>query len=54
MTHMRNQRGDALVSWLQALSQDVVLLKPKLEPFVLATLNIAWADKEKPIVAAFT
>ena len=34
--------------------ENLALLKPKLEPFVLATLDIHWADKDKPIVAAFT
>ena len=47
-------QGEALVAWLQALAENLALLKPKLEPFVLATLDIPWADKEKPIVAAFT
>ena len=39
---------------MQALVENLALLKPKLEPFVLATLDIHWADKEKPIVTAFT
>ena len=54
ITHMRNQQGEALVAWLQLLVENLALLKPKLEPFVLATLDIAWANKDKPIVAAFT
>ena len=47
-------QGEALVAWLQALVENLALLKPKLEPFVLATLDIHWANKDKPIVAAFT
>ena len=43
-----------LVAWLQALAENLAILKPKLEPFVLATLDIPWAEKDKPIVAAFT
>lgn len=54
ITHVRNQQGEVLVAWLQSLVENLVLLKPKLEPFVLATLDIAWADKDKPIVSAFT
>lgn len=54
ITHVRNQQGEVLVAWLQALAENLAILKPKLEPFVLATLDIPWAEKDKPIVAAFT
>jgi hypothetical protein len=54
ITHMRNQQGEALVAWLQALAENMTLLKPKLEPFVLATLDISWAGRSQVCVAAFT
>lgn len=53
ITHMRNQRGTALIAWLQSLQENIVHLKPKLEHFVLATLHIPWIGQEKPVVSAF-
>ncbi|XP_059085794.1 RNA polymerase I-specific transcription initiation factor RRN3-like [Tigriopus californicus] len=53
ITHMRNQRGTALIAWLQSLQENIVHLKPKLEHFVLSTLHIPWIGQEKAVVSAF-
>ena len=36
ITHMKNQKGQALVEWVQKIQENLSLLKPSLEPFVLA------------------
>eukprot|EP00095_Tigriopus_kingsejongensis_P012063 maker-scaffold60_size442463-snap-gene-0.26 protein:Tk12063 transcript:maker-scaffold60_size442463-snap-gene-0.26-mRNA-1 annotation:"hypothetical protein CAPTEDRAFT_221291" len=53
ITHMRNQCGTALIAWLQVLQENIVLLKPKLEHFVLSTLYIPWIGQGRPVVTAF-
>ena len=53
VTHMKNQKGDALVGWLQKIQENLSHLKPSLETFVLAILNIPWAEQEKPVVTAY-
>jgi hypothetical protein len=53
LTHLRNQKGSALVSWLQKIQENLSILKPSLESFVLAILNIGWADQERPVVVAY-
>ena len=40
VTHFRNQRGSALVDLLQQVQQNVTILKPRMEYFVLALLRI--------------
>ena len=39
ITHMKNQKGQALVEWVQKIQENLSLLKPSLEPFVLAILG---------------
>ena len=53
LTHLKNQRGQALVSWLQLLQENISTLKPKMENFVIALLKIAWANQDPPVVAAY-
>ena len=53
LTHLKNQRGQALVTWLQLLQENMSTLKPKMENFVIALLKIAWANQEPPVVAAY-
>ncbi len=53
ITHMRNQRGAALVDWLQILQENIALLTPDLERFVVETLKIGWAEEDRTAVAAF-
>jgi len=53
ITHMKNQKGHALVEWMQKIQENLALLKPSLESFVLAILNIPWADQERPVVNAY-
>lgn len=53
ITHMRNQQGPALISWLQVLQENIALMKPKLEHFVLAILRIPWAAQERAAVSVF-
>ena len=53
ITHMRNQQGQALVGWMQVLHENIALMKPKLEHFVLAILRIPWACQESGAVGAF-
>ena len=53
ITHMKNQQGTALVDWLQQIQKNLTLLKPALETFVIAILNISWADQERPVVSAY-
>ena len=53
ITHMKNQKGDALVEWLQRIQENLNHLKPSLETFVLAILGISWSDQEKPVITAF-
>ena len=53
ITHMKNQQGSALVDWLQQIQKNLTLLKPALETFVIAILNISWADQERPVVSAY-
>ena len=54
ITHMKNQKGQALVEWLQRIQENLNHLKPSLETFVLAILaQISWADQEKPVISAF-
>ena len=36
---MKNQKGQALVEWVQKIQENLSLLKPSLEPFVLAILG---------------
>ena len=50
---MRNQRGPNLVAWLQLLQENISLLTPDLERFVVETLRIGWASQERPAVATF-
>ena len=53
LTHIRNQRGLALVDWLQQIQQNISILKPRMEYFVLALLRISWADQDQPVVDAY-
>jgi len=53
ITHMKNQKGQALVEWVQKIQENLSLLKPSLEPFVLAILGIPWVDQEQPVVTAY-
>ena len=53
ITHMKNQKGTALVEWVQKIQENLNLLKPSLESFVLAILSIPWADQERPVVTAY-
>lgn len=53
ITHMKNQKGQALVDWLQKVQDNLSLLKPSLETFVIAMLSIPWADQEQPVVTAY-
>lgn len=53
ITHMRNQSGNALVAWLQTLQENVTLLRPDLERFVIEILKISWAAQDQAIVASF-
>ena len=53
ITHMKNQRGDALINWLQILQENITLLRPDLERFVNEILKISWAVQPRPVVAAF-
>jgi hypothetical protein len=53
ITHMKNQKGQALVEWVQKIQENLSLLKPALEPFVLAILGIPWVDQEQPVVIAY-
>ena len=53
VTHMKNQKGEALVGWLQKIQENLSHLKPSLENFVLAILGIPWAEQEKPVIAAY-
>ena len=53
LTHLRNQKGVALIDWLQKIQQNIAILKPRMEWFVLALLRIGWADQEKAVVAAY-
>ena len=53
ITHMKNQKGGALVDWLQQVQMNLTMLKPSLETFVLAILSISWADQERPVVTAY-
>ena len=53
VTHMKNQKGDALVGWLQKIQENLSHLKPSLETFVLAILNIPWSEQEKPVISAY-
>ena len=50
---MKNQKGTALVEWVQKIQENLNLLKPALESFVLAILSIPWADQERPVVTAY-
>ena len=50
---MKNQQGSALVEWLQQIQENLYLLKPSLETFVVAILGIPWADQERPVIAAY-
>ena len=47
ITHMKNQKGTALVEWVQKIQENLSLLKPSLESFVLAILSIPWADQAR-------
>ena len=53
VTHMKNQKGQALVDWLQRIQENLNLLEPSLETFVLAVLSISWADQERPVITAY-
>lgn len=53
VTHMKNQQGAALVEWLQQIQDNLNLIKPSLETFVLAILSIPWADQEHSVIAAY-
>ena len=50
---MKNLQGAALVDWLQQCNSCLTLLKPSLESFVLAILQIEWADQERPVCTAY-
>jgi len=53
LTHVRNQKGAALVDWLYQIQQNISVLKPRMEYFVLALLRIGWADQDETVVAAY-
>jgi len=38
---------------LHQIQQNIAILKPRMEYFVLALLRIGWADQEKPVVVAY-
>ena len=40
ITHIRNQRGPALIDLLQQIQQNVAILKPRMEKFVVELLRI--------------
>ncbi len=54
ITHLRNQRGQALVAWVQILQENISLLTPDLERFVIETLKVHWATQDRPVAAAFS
>ena len=35
------------------IQQNVSILKPRMEDFVLALLRIRWSDQDKPVVTAY-
>ncbi len=45
--------GPALVAWLQKVQENLSVLKPSLESFVMAILKIAWADQDRAVVVAY-
>jgi len=53
ITHIRNQRGPALIDLLQQIQQNVAILKPRMEKFVVELLRIGWVDQDSTVVAAF-
>lgn len=53
ITHLKNQRGPALVDWLHKIQENLAVLKPKMEFFVLALLNIGWTDQDEDTVTAY-
>ena len=53
ITHMKNQKGTALVEWVLKIRENLNLLTPSLESFVLAILSIPWIDQERPVVTAY-
>ena len=53
ITHMKNQKGTALVEWVLKIQENLNLLTPSLESFVLAILSIPWIDQERHVVTAY-
>ncbi len=47
ITHLKNQRGASLVKWLGVLQDNIALLTPDLEKFVVEVLKINWAAQEE-------
>ena len=53
ITHMRNQTGASLVTWLNMLQDNISALKPKMEQFVLAVLSIHWTGENPVVVSSY-